>query len=76
MIATPYFFNDVSMTMTLLVEADNQELIDLLGITITGGNKFIAESTNTVLWNLEQLVECVMSIQRKGNEQSCKSPLF
>ena len=51
----PYFFNDDSMTMTLLVEADNQELIDLLGITITGGNKFIAESTNTALWNLEQL---------------------
>ena len=51
----PYFFNDDSMTMSLLVEADNQELIDLLGITITGGNKFIAESTNTALWNLEQL---------------------
>lgn len=51
----PYFFNDDSMTMTLLVEADNQGLIDLLGITITGGNKFVAESTNTALWNLEQL---------------------
>ena len=51
----PYFFNDDSLTMSLLVEADNQELIDLLGITITGGNKFIAESTNTALWNLEQL---------------------
>lgn len=51
----PYYFNDDSMTMSLLVEADNQELIDLLGITITGGNKFIAESTNTALWNLEQL---------------------
>ncbi len=47
------FLGDDAFCLSLLVQADNIGLIDLVGITITGGNSFVAVGTNATLRQLE-----------------------
>ena len=47
------YFGDDAMCLCILVEADQLGLIDLLGVTITGGNSFVAAGTNAALNQLE-----------------------
>lgn len=47
------YFEDDAMCLSILAEADQLGLIDLLGVTITGGNSFVAVGTNSALNQLE-----------------------
>lgn len=47
------YFGDDAMCLCVLVEADQLGLIDLLGVTITGGNSFVSVGTNSALTQLE-----------------------
>lgn len=47
------FLGDDAMAMSILVQADTLGLINLLGITVTGGNSCVAAETNAVLKQLE-----------------------
>lgn len=49
------YLGDDAMCMCLLVQADTLGLIDLLGVTITGGNNFVAYGANAALNQLEQI---------------------
>lgn len=49
------YFGDDAMCLCILVEADQLGLIDLLGVTITGGNSFVAVGTNSALNQLERV---------------------
>lgn len=49
------YFGDDAMCLSVLVQADELGLIDLLGITITGGNHFVAAGTNSTLTWLERM---------------------
>lgn len=49
------YMGDDSMCMCLLAQADSLGLIDLLGVTITGGNSFVAVGTNAALTQLEKI---------------------
>ncbi len=47
------FLGDDAFCLSILVQADNIGLIDLLGVTITGGNSFVSVGTNAALRQLE-----------------------
>ncbi len=47
------YFGDDAMCLSILAEADQLGLIDLLGVTITGGNTFVSVGTNCALNQLE-----------------------
>lgn len=47
------YMGDDAMAMCILVQADTLGLIDLTGITVTGGNSCVAAETNAVLNQLE-----------------------
>ena len=47
------YFGDDAMCLCILVAADQLGLIDLLGVTITGGNSFVSVATNAALNQLE-----------------------
>lgn len=47
------YLGDDSMCMCILAQADKIGLIELLGVTITGGNKFVAYGANSALNQLE-----------------------
>lgn len=47
------YFSDDAMALSLLLQAEKQDLINLMGISIVGGNTFVAEGTNTTLRQLE-----------------------
>ncbi len=49
------YFGDDAMCMSILIQADEIGLIDLLGVTITGGNSFVASGTNSALTQLERI---------------------
>lgn len=49
------YLGDDAMAMCILVQADTIGLIDLLGITITGGNNFVAYGANAALNQLERI---------------------
>ncbi len=49
------YLGDDAMCMSILVQADSIGLIDLLGVTITGGNNFVSYGTNAALIQLEQM---------------------
>ena len=49
-----YLYDD-AMCMCILVQADTLGLIDLLGVTITGGNQFVSYGTNSALVQLERI---------------------
>ena len=49
-----YLYDD-AMCMCILVQADSLGLIDLLGVTITGGNQFVSYGTNSALVQLERI---------------------
>lgn len=49
------YLGDDAMCMCILVQADAIGLIDLLGVTITGGNKFVAYGANSALNQLERI---------------------
>lgn len=49
------YLGDDSMCMCILAQADSLGLIDLLGVTITGGNSFVASGTNATLTQLEMI---------------------
>ena len=49
-----YLYDD-AMCMCILVQVDSLGLIDLLGITITGGNQFVSYGTNSALVQLERI---------------------
>lgn len=47
------YMGDDSMCMCILAQADTLGLIELMGITITGGNSFVAYGANAALIQLE-----------------------
>ncbi len=47
------FLGDDAFCLSILVQADNIGLIDLAGVTVTGGNSFVAVGTNAALRQLE-----------------------
>lgn len=49
-----YLYDD-AMCMCILVQADTLGLVDLLGVTITGGNQFVSYGTNSALVQLERI---------------------
>ena len=49
-----YLYDD-AMCMCILVQADTLGLIELLGVTITGGNQFVSYGTNSALVQLERI---------------------
>lgn len=49
------YLGDDAMCMYILAQADSLGLIDLLGVTITGGNNFVAYEANAVLNQLERI---------------------
>ncbi len=49
------YLGDDAMCLSILAQADKLGLIDLLGVTITGGNHFVAYGTNSALVQLEQI---------------------
>lgn len=49
-----YLYDD-AMCMCILAQADTLGLIDLLGVTITGGNQFVSYGTNSALVQLERI---------------------
>lgn len=49
------YLGDDAMCLSILAQADKLGLIELLGITITGGNNFVSYGTNAALVQLEQI---------------------
>ena len=49
------FLYDDAMCMCILAQADTLGLIELLGVTITGGNQFVSYGTNSALVQLERI---------------------
>ena len=49
-----YLYDD-AMCMCILTQADTLGLIDLLGVTITGGNQFVSYGANSALVQLERI---------------------
>ena len=49
-----YLYDD-AMCMYILAQADTLGLIELLGVTVTGGNQFVSYGTNSALVQLEQI---------------------
>ncbi len=49
------FLGDDAFCLSILVQADNAGLIELMGITVTGGNSFVSVGTNAALRQLELL---------------------
>ncbi|MCM1040397.1 MAG: nucleoside hydrolase [Ruminococcus sp.] len=49
------YFGDDAMCLSILVQADELGLIELLGVTVTGGNTFVAAGTNSTLTQLERI---------------------
>ncbi len=49
------YLGDDAMCMSILAQADSIGLIDLLGVTVTGGNHFVSYGTNAALVQLEQM---------------------
>ena len=49
-----YLYDD-AMCMCILAQADTLGLIDLLGVTITGGNQFVSYGANSALVQLERI---------------------
>lgn len=49
------YLGDDAMCLSILAAADDLGLIDLLGVTITGGNSFVAVGANAALNQLEYL---------------------
>lgn len=49
------YLGDDAMCLCILAQADEIGLIDLLGVTITGGNHFVAYGTNAALNQLERI---------------------
>lgn len=49
------YLGDDAMCMCILAQADTLGLIDLLGVTITGGNHFVAYGANAALNQLERI---------------------
>lgn len=49
------YLGDDAMCLSILAQADKLGLIELLGITITGGNHFVSYGTNAALVQLEQI---------------------
>ena len=47
------FLGDDAFCLSILVQADNTGLIDLVGVTVTGGNSFASVGTNAALRQLE-----------------------
>ena len=47
------FLGDDAFCLSILVQADNTGLIDLVGVTVTGGNSFVSVGTNAALRQLE-----------------------
>lgn len=47
------FLGDDAMCLSLLTQADSIGLIELMGVSITGGNNFVAYGTNAALLQLE-----------------------
>lgn len=47
------FLGDDAFCLSILVQADQIGLIDLVGVTITGGNSFVSVGTNAALRQLE-----------------------
>ncbi len=47
------FLGDDALCMCILAQADTLGLIDLIGVTVTGGNSFVAVGTNAALCQLE-----------------------
>lgn len=47
------FLGDDAFCLSILVQADTIGLIDLVGVTITGGNSFVSVGTNAALRQLE-----------------------
>lgn len=49
------YLGDDAVCLSILAQADKLGLIELLGITITGGNNFVSYGTNAALVQLEQI---------------------
>lgn len=49
------YLGDDAMCLSILAQADKLGLIELLGVTITGGNNFVSYGTNSALVQLEQI---------------------
>ena len=49
------YLGDDAMCMCILAQADSLGLMDLLGVTITGGNHFVAYGANSALNQLERI---------------------
>lgn len=49
------YLGDDAMCMCILAQADKLGLIELLGVTVTGGNTFVAAGTNAALNQLERI---------------------
>lgn len=49
------YLGDDAMCMCILAQADEIGLIDLLGVTIAGGNHFVSYGTNSALIQLERI---------------------
>lgn len=47
------YLNDDAMALFMLAQADKAESLDLLGVTLVGGNVFIQEATTSALRQLE-----------------------
>lgn len=47
------FLGDDAFCLSILVQADDIGLIDLVGVTVTGGNSFVSVGTNAALRQLE-----------------------
>lgn len=49
------YLGDDAMCLSILAQADKLGLIELLGVTITGGNNFVSYGTNSALVQMEQI---------------------
>lgn len=49
------YLGDDAMCLSILAQADQLGFIDLLGVTITGGNHFVSYGTNSALVQLEKI---------------------
>lgn len=49
------YLGDDAMCLSILAQADKLGLIELLGVTITGGNNFVSYGTNAALVQLEHM---------------------
>lgn len=57
------FLGDDAFCLSVLVQADNIGLIDLVGVTVTGGNSFVSVGTNAALRQLELWVPSLFNIK-------------